>query len=75
MDDHCMDDHGGQWWFNKSLRAVTREAASTVTSLSISAANVSVYIRWRRRVERVMEGLVGLGAYMEEKNIARWSDK
>ena len=56
-----MDGHGGEWWFNKSVRAISREAASGVTALSISAANISVHIRCRRRVVRVMEGLVGLG--------------
>ena len=50
------------WWFNKSVRAISREAASGVTALSILAANVSVHIRCRRRVVRVIEGLVGLGA-------------
>ena len=42
-----MDGHGGEWWFNKSVRAISREAASVVTALSISAANVSVNITWR----------------------------
>ena len=52
-----MDGHGGEWWFNKLVRAILREAASGVIS-----ANVSIHIRCRRRVVRVMEGLVGLGA-------------
>ena len=46
-----MDGHGVECWFNKSVREISREAASGVTSLSISAANVSVHIRCRRRVE------------------------
>ena len=29
----------GEWWFNKSVRAILREEASGVTLLSISAAN------------------------------------
>ena len=53
-----MDGHGGEWWFNKSVRAISRESVSGVTALSISAENVSVYIRCRRRVVRVLEGLV-----------------
>ena len=52
---------GREWWFNKSVRAISREPASGVTALSILAANVSVHIRCRRRVVRVIEGLVGLG--------------
>ena len=56
-----MDGYGGECWFNKSVWTISREVASGVTALSISAANVSVHIRCRRQVERVMEGLVGLG--------------
>ena len=57
-----MDGHGGEWWFNKSVRAISREAASGVTALSILAANVSVHIICRLRVVPMVEGLVGLGA-------------
>ena len=52
--------YGWSWgWFNKSVRAISREAASGETALSISAANVSVHIIWRRQVVQVMECLVG----------------
>ena len=40
----------GKWLFNKSVRDISMEASSGVTTLSISA-NVSVHIRCRRRVE------------------------
>ena len=59
-----MDCHRGEWWFNKPERTMSREAASGVTTLSISATNMSVYIIRRRRVVRVMEGLVILGDWM-----------
>ena len=39
-----MGGHGGEWWFNKSVRAILREASSGVKGLSILAANESVHI-------------------------------